>query len=150
MSKKWIKVLEVVSLILLVLMILMVLSGWDQLPDTVVLVRDSRGYAIVSGSRYVLLLVLSAALGVYGVTNWLRTGAYLDRRLLKTSLDSLERFYQKERILWGVMTIRCEVLVLSALVLLNVIAKVNVLPSMIFMTVMLGATIAYERMVLKV
>lgn len=149
MNRKGMKTLELVSLILLSLLILMLLTGWQSMPDTVALLKDQRGHTILSGSRYLLVFFLAVTLLIYGFTQWLKASKYIDRRLEACPMDSLTRYYKKERILYGLMTLRCELLVLIALIELNIIARVNVTPSVLFMTVMLAATLLYEKFSLK-
>lgn len=149
MNRKGMKTLELVSLILLSLLILMLLTGWQSMPDTVALLKDQRGHTILSGSHYLLVFFLAVTLLIYGFTQWLKASKYIDRRLEAYPMDSLTRYYKKERILYGLMTLRCELLVLIALIELNIIARVNVTPSVLFMTVMLAATLLYEKFSLK-
>lgn len=149
MNRKGFKTLEVVSLILLVLLILMLLTGWQTMPDTIAFLKDQRGQTIISGSRYLLIFFLAITLIVYGGTQWLKSSQFIDHRLEAYSMDSLTRYYKKERILYGVLTLRCELLVLIALLELNIIARVNVTPSVLFMMVMFLATLLYEKFSLK-
>lgn len=149
MNRKGFKTLEVVSLILLSLLILMLLTGWQAMPDTIAFLKDQRGQTIVSGSRYLMVFFLAITLIVYAGTQWLKTSHFIDRRLEAYPMDSLTRYYKKERILYGILTLRCELLVLIALLELNIIARVNVTPSVLFMLVMFLATLLYEKFSLK-
>lgn len=149
MNRKGFKTLEVVSLILLSLLILMLLTGWQTMPDTIAFLKDQRGHTIISGSRYLMVFFLAITLIVYAVTQWLKTSNFIDQRLETYPMDSLTRYYKKERILYGILTLRCELLVLISLLELNIIARVNVTPSVLFMMVMFLATLLYEKFSLK-
>lgn len=149
MNRKGMKTLELVSLFCLCLLILMLLTGWQSMPDTVALLKDQRGHTILSGQPLLAGIFLAVTLLIYGFTQWLKASKYIDRRLEAYPMDSLTRYYKKERILYGLMTLRCELLVLIALIELNIIARVNVTPSVLFMTVMLAATLLYEKFSLK-
>lgn len=96
-----------------------------------------------------MVFFLALTLIAYGVTQWLKVSNYIDQRLEAYAMDTLTRYYKKERILYGLMTLRCELLVLIALMELNIIAHVNVTPSLLFMVLMLAATLLYEKFSLK-
>lgn len=136
------KFLEIISLVLLCLLIVMILSAWNGLNKEIPLIYGIDGKIILKGSKFFALIPLCVSILLFSSSLWLKYSQYLNHKI--HGKDTLERYELKAELIFGLLTIRVDILILCVLCELSMIANVNLTSSMILMLFMTCIVIALQ------